>query len=213
MLVDDHNLVRTGVKRLLEDYDDIQIIAEAASGEEAIRLIHEHQPDIVLMDVSMPGMGGLQATRKLLHIKDDLKIIVLTMHDEDLYPQRLLKAGAKGYITKGANIKEMVHAIRQVKAGKHYISPEIAQRLAVATTTSSFDEASPFETLSERELQVMMMLIEGYKLNVISEKLCLSPKTISTYRYRLYNKLGVETDIDLARLAMCYGVIEGTDLS
>ena len=213
MLVDDHNLVRTGVKRLLEDYDDIQIIAEAASGEEAIRLIREHPPDIVLMDVSMPGMGGLQATRKLLHIQNDLKIIVLTMHDEDLYPQRLLKAGAKGYITKGANINEMVHAIRQVNSGKHYISPDIAQRLAVATSTSSVDEESPFESLSERELQVMMMLIEGYKLNIISEKLCLSPKTISTYRYRLYNKLGVETDIDLARLAMCYGVLEGIDLS
>jgi len=206
MLVDDHDMVRTGLKRLLEDFPDIKVIAEAASGEQAIDLVQTHMPDIALMDLSMPGIGGLEATRKLLRTHKDLKIIIVTMHNEDIFPQRLLNIGAMGYVTKEANVQEIVKAIRVVMLNKRYISPEIAQQMALAGSQDY--KKSPFETLSERELQVMLMLMDGQKVNAISEKLCLSPKTVSTYRYRLYDKLKVSNDIELAKMALRHGILD-----
>ncbi len=206
MLVDDHDMVRTGLKRLLEDFSDLEVIAEASSGEEAIILAESHQPDIALMDLNMPGIGGLEATRKLIRSHSELKIIIVTMHNEGIFPQRLLNIGAMGYVTKEASINEIVNAIRQVMLNKRYISPEIAQQMALAGSKNH--DKSPFELLSERELQVLMLLMDGNKVNIISEKLCLSPKTVSTYRYRLYDKLGVKNDIELAKLALRYGIMD-----
>jgi len=206
LLVDDHDMVRTGLKRLLEDFSDIEVIAEASSGEQAIEMVESHHPDIALMDLSMPGIGGLEATRKLLRNHKDLKIIIVTMHNEDIFPQRLLNIGAMGYVTKEANVQEIVKAIRGVMNNKRYISPEIAQQMALAGSPDY--EKSPFESLSERELQVMLLLMDGHKVNNISEKLCLSPKTVSTYRYRLYDKLKVSNDIELAKLALRYGIMD-----
>jgi two-component system invasion response regulator UvrY len=206
LLVDDHELVRTGIKRLLEDSTDINVIGEADSGEDALTLAADNEIDVILMDINMPGMGGLEATRKLMHIKPDLKIIIVTMHEDDLFAQRLLKAGATGYLTKGAGVEEIVHAIREVNLNRRYISPDIAQQLALSQFPDH--EGSPFDSLSERELQVMMLLMDGIKVNEISEQLCLSPKTVSTYRHRLYDKLNVSNDIELARLAMTHGIIE-----
>lgn len=211
ILVDDHDLVRTGIRRLLEDIEDFDVVGEATSGEEAIKLVTEQDPDVVLMDINMPGIGGLEATRKLLANKPALRIIIVTMHQDDLFAQRLLKAGAVGYLTKGAKIDEISHAIRETLAGRRYITPDIAQQLALSQFPES-ESSSPFDSLSERELQVMMMLMEGHKVSEISDKLCLSPKTISTYRQRLYNKLKVQSDIELARLAMLHGVIESNQL-
>lgn len=206
MLVDDHDLVRTGLKRLINDEEGFRVVTEAASGEEAIQKAKINELDIVLMDINMPGIGGLEATRKLLQMKPDLKIIGVTMHDDDIFPQRLLKAGAVGYLTKGSDITEMVHAMREVMANRRYICPDIAQQIAL-TQTQEF-QSSPFEALSERELQVMIMLMDGQKVNAISDKLALSPKTVSTYRHRLYTKLGVHNDMELARLALQHGFIE-----
>lgn len=208
MLVDDHDLVRTGIRRLLDDVADIEVVCEATSGEEALARVAEHGPHVVLMDINMPGIGGLEATRKLLHVHPALKIIVVTMHDDDLFPQRLLKAGAMGYLTKGAKVEEIVQAIRDVMADRRYISPLIARQMAL----SRFDAegGSPFENLSERELQVLLMMMDGQSISGISDKLCLSPKTVSTYRTRLYAKLGVQNDIELARLALLHGVVEST---
>lgn len=206
MLVDDHDMVRTGLKRLLEDFSDIKVIAEASSGEQAITVIQTLKPDIALMDLSMPGIGGLEATRKLLRSHKDLKIIIVTMHNDDIFPQRLLNIGAMGYVSKEANVQEIVKAIREVMKNKRYISPEIAQQMALAG--SQDHEKSPFESLSERELQVMLMLMDGLKVNIISEKLCLSPKTVSTYRYRLYDKLNVGNDMELAKLALRHGILD-----
>lgn len=206
MLVDDHDLVRTGLKRLINDVDGFRVVTEAASGEEALQKAKTNDIDIVLMDINMPGIGGLEATKKLLNIKPELKIIGVTMHDDEIFPQRLLKAGAVGYLTKGSDIGEMVHAIREVIAGRRYICPDIAQQIAL-TQTHDF-QTSPFESLSERELQVMIMLMDGQKVNVISDKLSLSPKTVSTYRHRLYIKLGVQNDMELARLALQHGFID-----
>jgi len=208
MLVDDHDLVRTGIKRLLEDHPNIEIVGEAVSGEEALQQVSVYDPDVVLMDINMPGIGGLEATRKLLQRKPKLKIIVVTMHDDDLFPQRFLKAGALGYITKGAKVEEMLQAIRTVMANKRYLSPAIAQQIALGQVGE--EVTSPFDNLSERELQVLLMMMDGQSIGAISEKLCLSPKTVSTYRTRLYAKLGVQNDIELARLALLHGVVENT---
>lgn len=206
LLVDDHDLVRTGIKRLLDDVNDIEVVGEATCGEDAIKMVSQHDLDVVLMDINMPGMGGLEATRKLQSLHPELKVIIVTMHEDDLFAQRLLKAGATGYLTKGAGVDEIIHAIREVRQNRRYISPEIAQQLALAQFPDH--EGSPFDTLSERELQVMMLLMDGMKVNEISDKLCLSPKTVSTYRHRLYDKLNVSNDIELTRLAMMHGVIQ-----
>jgi two-component system invasion response regulator UvrY len=206
MLVDDHDLVRTGIKRLLEDHPNIEIVGEAVSGEEALQQVTKYDPDVVLMDINMPGIGGLEATRKMLQRKPQLKIIVVTMHDDDLFPQRFLKAGALGYVTKGAKVEEILQAIRAVMANQHYLSAPIAQQIALSQVGE--EATSPFDSLSERELQVLLMMMDGHSIGAISEKLCLSPKTVSTYRTRLYAKLGVQNDIELARLALLHGVVE-----
>lgn len=208
MLVDDHDLVRTGIRRLLDDTGDFDVVAEAMSGEDAIKKIRNCDPDVVLMDINMPGIGGVEATRMLLSHKPNLKIIVVSMHQDELHPQRILKAGALGYLTKGAKVEEIVHAIHEVIESRHYITPEIAQRLVVSQFED--EKGSPFDSLSERELQVLYHLMEGLKVTNISAKMRLSPKTISTYRYRLYDKLGVSTDIELARLALYHGLVDNT---
>jgi len=206
MLVDDHDLVRTGIKRLLEDHPDINIVGEATSGEQALELVTEKDPDVVLLDINMPGIGGLEATRKLLQRKPKLKIIMVTMHEDDMFAQRLLKAGAMGYLTKGAKVEEILQALQAVMANQRYLCPSIAQQIALSQMAE--EESSPFDSLSERELQVLLMMMDGQSISVISEKLCLSPKTVSTYRTRLYAKLGVQNDIELARLALQFGVVE-----
>lgn len=206
LLVDDHELVRTGIRRLLEDFDDIEIMAEAENGEEAISLVRKDKPDVILMDVNMPGIGGLEATRKLLQIHDDVKVIVVTIHVEEPFPTRLLKAGASGYLTKGCAVSEIVEAIRAVHKGKRFIGSDVAQQLAL--TMLPGNDKSPFEALSQRELQVMLMVTQGQKIQDIAEKLCLSPKTVSTYRYRLFDKLDVKSDVELTHLAMRHGMID-----
>jgi len=205
-IVDDHELVRTGIIRILGDVSDIEVVAEASSGEEAVQMVKTHRPDVVLMDVNMPGIGGIEATRKLTQIYPDLKVIVVTIHVDDPFPSRMLQAGAVGYLTKGCAVDEMVNAIREVSAGRRYISADVAQHLALKLMPGG--DESPFDALSPRELQVMLMLTQGTKVQEISDKLCLSPKTVSTYRHRLYDKLGVSSDVALTRLAMRYGVVD-----
>ncbi|MBI1425632.1 MAG: UvrY/SirA/GacA family response regulator transcription factor [Gammaproteobacteria bacterium] len=205
MLADDHDLVRTGLRRLLEDVNGIEVVAEATTGEQAVSLSREHRPQVVLMDINMPGMGGLEATKKIIHTDDTVKVIVVTMNEDEVLAQTLLKAGAAGYLTKGCLISEIVHAIKEVIANRRYITPQIATQLALAGTRP--DKAqSPFHDLSERELQVMLMTLDGRKTNEISDSLCLSPKTISTYRHRLFAKLGIQTDVELTRLAIKHGL-------
>ena len=205
-IVDDHELVRTGIIRILKDEPDLEIVAEASSGEEAIQLVKQHQPDVVLMDVNMPGIGGFEATRKLIQMYPDLKVIVVTIHVDDPFPSRMLQAGAMGYLTKGCGVDEIINAIREVNTGRRYISADVAQHLALKLMPGG--EESPFDSLSPRELQVMLMLTQGTKVQEISDKLCLSPKTVSTYRHRLYDKLGVSSDVALTRLAMRYGMVD-----
>ncbi len=207
LLVDDHELVRLGIKRLLQDINGMKVVGEVSSGEEAIRLAKELLPDVVLMDVQMPGIGGLEATRKMIRHNPDLKILALTVCDDEPYPSRLLQAGAAGYITKGCDPDEMIRAIRTVHSGQRYISSEIAQQLALKRFAK--DEDSPLDILSERELQIMLMITSGQKVQEISEKLCLSPKTVNSYRYRIFEKLTINSDVELTLLAIRIGLVEG----
>jgi len=209
LLADDHDLVRTGIKKILNEVSGIKVIAEARSGEEAVKLSRKLNPQVVLMDVKMPGIGGFEATRKLLRMDPDIKVLVLTTCNNDLYPARLLQIGAAGYITKGSSQEEMVQAIRAVHSGQRYISPEIASRLAFRHVTDKED--SPFDALSERELQVMLMITKAMKVQDIADKLCLSPKTVNSYRYRIFEKLGVKNDVQLTLLAIRYGLVESEE--
>ena len=210
LLVDDHDLVRIGIRRLLSDVRGFQVVGEAKSGEEAVMVVRDLKPDIILMDVKMPGIGGLEATRKLLRVYAEAKIIIVTIYGDEPFPSRLLQAGASGYITKGSSLDEMVLAIRKVYSGHRYISPDVAQQLALKHITDT--EPSPFDSLSERELQVMMMITNGQKVLDISNKLCLSPKTVNSYRYRLFEKLNVNTDVELTHLALRHGMIDAKEV-
>jgi two-component system invasion response regulator UvrY len=205
-LVDDHELVRTGIRRLLEDERGIKVVGEAHDGETAVQWSRHNEADVILMDMNMPGMGGLEATRKILRYQPDAKIIVLTVQTEDPFPTKVMQAGASGYLTKGSTSPEVIRAISQVSRGQRYLSPEIAQQMALSQFNSS--DENPFSNLSERELQIMMMITNGEKVNDISDKLNLSPKTVNSYRYRLFAKLGINGDVELTRLAIRYKMLD-----
>jgi two-component system invasion response regulator UvrY len=206
LIVDDHDIVRLGIKKLLYTVSDIKVVGEAESGEMAVRLVRDLKPEVVLMDLKMPGIGGLEATHKLLRVNPQIKVIVVTSCDEEPFPYRLVRAGAAGYITKNANIDELVNAIHKVMAGHAYITPEIAQKMALRQVSDA--AKSPFAELSERELQVMWMITHGNRVQEIASKLCLSPKTVNTYRYRLFEKLNVKNDVELTHLALRYGMLD-----
>ena len=207
LLVDDHELVRTGLKRILETHHDFRVIAEAEDGESAIRLARELAPDLVMMDVNMPGMGGIEATRKIRRSNPEVRVIAVTVHEETPFPEKLHDAGAMGYVTKGCPADEMFEAIRAVMADRPFVSRDVSRRMTLARLTG-LEPGSPFEDLTQREMQVLMMITQGRKNQEISDGLCLSPKTISTYRHRLYEKLGVDTDVELTHLALRHGIIE-----
>ena len=210
LLVDDHDLVRMGIRRLLSDAMEIDVVGEAASGEEAIERVKVVKPDVILMDTKMPGMGGLEAIKKLVRLDENIKILAVTVYGDEPYPSLVLQAGAIGYITKGASSAEMIVAIKTVNVGRKYISKEIAQEIAVKHLENKGD--SPFEGLSEREFQVLLMTTAGRSSQEIAEQLFISPKTVNTYRYRLFEKLGVDNDVGLTHLAIRYGVIQSEEI-
>lgn len=213
LVVDDHELVRSGITRMLADNPDIDVIGEASSGEDAIDFVRKDSPDIVLMDIRMPGIGGLEATRRVLRIDDSVRVIVVTACADDPYPTRVMQAGASAYITKGADIKEMVRAIRMAHSGQRYISPEIAQKMALkqlggGDASDEDGELTLFDRLSEREMQIAMMVVDCHKVQDISDKLCLSPKTVNSYRYRIFEKLEISSDVELALMAVRLGLLD-----
>lgn len=210
LVVDDHELVRSGITRMLSDNPDIDVIGQAASGEEAIEAVRNDVPDIVLMDIRMPGIGGLEATRRVLRIDDSLKVIAVTACADDPYPTRVMQAGATAYITKGADIREMVRAIRQAHSGQRYISPEIAQKMALKQLSGNDGDGDTalFDRLSEREMQIALMVVDCQKVQDISDKLCLSPKTVNSYRYRIFEKLEISSDVELALMAVRVGLLD-----
>ncbi|PKG37326.1 UvrY/SirA/GacA family response regulator transcription factor [Psychromonas sp. Urea-02u-13] len=210
LLVDDHELVRTGISRIIDDVRGMKVIGEADSGEEAVKWCRNNHPDVVLMDINMPGIGGVDAMHRILRINEDIKIIMLTMHTENPFPSKVMQAGAAGYLSKAAAPDEVLAAIRAVNSGQRYLAPEIAQQMALSQISPTSDD--PFSVLSERELQIMMMITKGQRVVDISEQLSLSPKTINSYRYRLFDKLGVNGDVELTHLAIRYGMLDADTL-
>jgi two-component system invasion response regulator UvrY len=205
MVVDDHELVRVGMRHILDDYPSIKIVGEAADGETAIRLNHQVKPDVVLLDISLPGLSGFEVTTRLKKIDPGLGIIILTVHEAAPYPGKLLEAGASGYLTKGCPATELVQAIRTVARGGRHIGSSVAQQMALAMLQGA--ETSPFDGLSAREMEVMLMLVDGRRMADIAEVMHLSPKTVATYKYRIFEKLETRSDVDMTRMAMRYGVV------
>ncbi len=212
LIVDDHDLVRFGFKSLLGSQDGIEVVETLSSGENAINWCRDNhgEIDIILMDVNMPGIGGMEATHRINKAWPKVGIIIITVHDDGPLPKQLLNGGARGYLTKGNGVEEMITAIRDVHTGKHYIAKDIAQQLALSVLPG---ETNPLDTLSMRETQVLMMIAQGTKTQKISEILNLSPKTISTYRKRLHEKLNVDSDIEMLHLAMKYGVLDENNMA
>lgn len=206
LVVDDHDLVRMGISRMLADDSDIEVIGEADSGDMAIKLARQLNPDIILLDVNMPNIGGLEATKRLIQIDPKIKIIAVSSLTTQPYPSMLLKAGVSGYITKGTPIDEMIKAIKKVHNGGRYFSNEVAEQLANALLSNQAE--SPFDLLSEREKQVAMMVVNCQSPQQIADQLFVSVKTVNTYRYRIFDKLGVDTDVKLTHLAMRHGLIQ-----
>lgn len=208
IVADDHDLVRMGIVRMLSDVPGFKVVGEAKTGEEAVRLAKEFKPDVVLMDVKMPGIGGLEATRKILTYNSEIKVIAVTSLADDMYPERLMKAGACGYVTKGASFDEMIDAIKTVVAGNRYMSSNVAQQLVFRRFSAVKDSASPFEILSERELQTAILIANGAKVQTIADTFCVSPKTINSYRYRIFEKLNINSDVELTLLAVKHKILD-----
>jgi len=203
LVVDDHDLIRAGLARMLLDDGSIEVVGEACSGEEALSQIREHSPDVVLMDIKMPGIGGLEATRRIKRQNEATKVVVVTSCIDDPYPAHVMDSGASAYVSKKSHISEMIRAIKQVYIGERYISSDIAQMMALSKPSES-----PFDILSERELQIAMMIMDCQKVQSISDKLCLSPKTVNSYRYRIFEKLDITSDVELTLLAVRNGLID-----
>ena len=205
MIVDDHEFVRIGLRHILEEYSDFEIAAEACNGEIALRLNHETRPDVVLLDVELPGLSGFEVTRRLKASSPRQHVIALSSRNQSPYPEKLLDAGASGYLTKGCPAVELVRAIRRVVGGERYISADIAQHLALRMTGGK--NASPFDELSAREMEVLLMVAEGRRIADIADVMHLSPKTVATYKYRIYDKLETRNDVNVTRMAMRYGLV------
>ncbi len=207
MLIDDHHLVRSAIVKLLAEYSDLQIVAEAQSVEEALSLIPLTTPDLVFIDLSMPGIGGLQGITEIKILHPGLKTIVLSTHSHEPHISLSLQAGAKGYLSKGASPAKMYQAIHTVMHGKIYLEPAIAQNLALKPFTHS-----PLEILSEREIAVFKQIAQGTEPKVIAEQLGIHLKTLNTYRYRLHDKLQVKSDVEATLLALRYGLFNHPEL-
>jgi two-component system, NarL family, invasion response regulator UvrY len=205
MLVDDHAVVRMGFKLLLESANDIKVVAEAENGEIAIKSYVEHKPDVVVMDITMPGIGGMEAIERILAKDSNAKILVLSAHEDSVHPKRVLNAGAMGYLTKRSAAEELIKAIRTVAGGKKYIEASVAQQMAIQQLSG---EQNPVDVLSEREFEVFISLAKGKTTNEIAETLFLSPRTVGTHLYNIKQKLNASNSAEIALIAMRCGLID-----
>jgi two-component system invasion response regulator UvrY len=206
LLVDDHELVRTGIEALLNAAEDISVAGVAKSGEEAVEAMTALSPDVVLMDVNMPGIGGIEACRRILQDNAEVKIIALSVNNDSPIPQQLFKLGVLGFISKDSPVDEMINTIHKVMAGDRYLSADVANNLANQVLPEYHE--SPFSKLSRRESEVATLILQGKSIKEMSELMILSDKTVNTYRYRLYDKLKIKNDVELTRLAYKFGHID-----
>lgn len=204
LLVDDHAVVRMGFKMLIEAEDDITVIGEAESGEVAIKLFQELKPDIIVMDITMPGIGGIEAIDRIMAKDKNTKILVLSAHEDSVHPKRVLNAGAMGYLTKRSAAEELIKAIKSIHQGKRYLEPSIAQQMAI---TQLSGETNPVEILSDREFEVFIALSKGKSTNDIADTLCLSPRTVGTHLYNIKQKLNANNSAEIALIAIRCGLI------
>jgi len=206
LLVDDHELVRTAFELMLNGIEDIKVVGVAKSGEDAVDLASELEPDIILMDINMPGIGGLEACRRILHNGTKVKIIAVSVCNDGPVPHQLVKLGVLGFVSKGSPASEMIQAIRTVINGDRYMCADVANNLNYQGLSE--DNSSPFALLSKRESTVVNLILQGKTIKEMSDTLTLSDKTINTYRHRLYSKLNVKNDIELIRLAIKFDNID-----
>jgi two-component system invasion response regulator UvrY len=204
-MVDDHALVRTGMRMILSAETDIEVVGEAESGEEALPLIRKLKPDIVLCDLHLPGVSGLEVTERIVKGDYGTRVIVVSVLENGPMPKRLIAAGAAGYVGKAGDAKELLRAVRDVSLGKRYLASGVAQNLALSGIGG---DASPFDALSPREMEVAMLLMQGLRQEEIARRLSLSAKTVNTHKTRLFEKLQIQDSIALARLASQYGLSE-----
>jgi len=209
LLVDDHAVVREGYRRLLERSSQIEVVGEAADAASAYQAFAEHTPDVVVMDISLPGVSGIEATRRLLARRPEARILIFSIHDEAVFALRALEAGARGYLTKASAPDTLVDAVEIVAQGKSYIGADVARTLALARAPESSDAA---RSLSARELEVLRLIVQGYSLRAIAEKLGLTAKTVANHQSSIKQKLGAETGAQLVRLAVMHGLV-GDELS
>ncbi|BBL73630.1 response regulator [Methylomagnum ishizawai] len=200
LLVDDHELVRTGIEHLLRAGKDMNVVGVGASGEEAIELTEQLNPDVILMDINMPGMGGIEACRKINHKHPQVKIVALSVYADGPYPHQLLSQGADGYLSKNCPPSELMAAVRTVHGGGKYLSQDVANKMALASLPGQ--TTTPFDQLSYRELQFVLMTLQGKSMQQMGDLLNISPKTVTTYRYRAFEKLGVKNGVELTKLAV-----------
>ena len=205
LLVDDHAVVRMGFKMLIEAEADIKVIGEAESGEVAVKLFQELKPDIIVMDITMPGIGGLEAIDRIMAKDKNTKILVLSAHEDSVHPKRVLNAGAMGYLTKRSAAEELIKAIKSIHQGKRYLEPNIAQQMAI---TQLSGETNPVEILSDREFEVFMALAKGKSTNEIADTLCMSPRTVGTHLYNIKQKLNANNSAEIALIAIRCGLID-----
>jgi len=207
LLADDHSIVREGLRRIIEESEDLEVIAEADDGRVAIQLAQEKLPDIAVVDISMPGLDGLEVVSQLKVYRPELPIIILTMHEEEQYVVRAIEAGAMGYVTKRSAPEQLVKAIRQVMGGSRYLTPEASEALALRIAKGTGGRSS-LDTLSNRELQVLRRLAMGHTNHEIAEAYNISSKTVDTYRSRLLKKLNLRNNAELSRFAIQNKLIE-----
>ena len=207
LLADDHSIVRAGLRRLVEDAGDMMVVAEASDGREAIRKVQESLPDVAVIDLSMPGMDGLEVVERLLVHVPKLPVLILTMHEEEQYVVRAIGAGAMGYVTKRSAAEQLLKAIRKVHGGGRYVTESMAESLALRVAKGA-RALSPLDSLSNREIQVLRGLAMGKSNREIAETYHVSTKTIDTYRARLLKKLNLRNNAELTRFAIQNGIVE-----
>ncbi len=204
IIADDHPVVRKGLKQILSEETDVELVKEARNDSEVLNLLHAHDWDAVVLDITMPGRGGLELLTELKRLRPKLPVLVLTVHPEDQYAVRALKEGASGYMNKESAPEELVQAIRKIIRGGKYVSAALAEKLASMIGA----EAQPHENLSIREYQVMLLIASGKTVSEIAEEMSLSIKTISTYRTRILEKMEMTNNVELARYAMKHNLIQ-----
>ena len=205
VLIEDHGLVRTGYRMILQEAVDMEVVGEAEDGEAGLQLIRQQKPDVVVCDLHLPGLSGLDVTERVIKAQYGCNVVIVSMQTDGPMPRRLLDAGAKGYISKACPGEELLNAIRDVSRGKRYLGADIARNLAMAAVNG---DSSPFDQLTPRELAVASLLVRGSRGKDIAEQLSLSAKTVSTHKTRLYEKLEINDLASLTRLASRYGLLE-----